>query len=267
MTRHDRGVKLLIEEFGAEVCVTYRAPELDPVGKMATARVRVNRVAEERGGVIPRWPMGLVGREARYAVLSGRPMDQRSASYFRAGIAGVGGDPSEVAWLHAVPYRATIDPSVDELREWRDWCFDSIAAANVTYVLLSGTTAVKCWRGDLTVTHAGLGSHGTGVGIWKVRGRDILVAITLSALAVLRDRLLEQSWHQSLGRWEAIVGEGAGIDALGTRCVAKCGEFVWAYDSGGIPWCRRHWRDDGEVQTRRRLSQSLHNQALEGLEG
>lgn len=247
--------------------MTYTPPAMTGRGEMASARVRVMRGVEKSGA--PLWPGRLVTNEAKFAVLTATPLRDRGLAYAKGTLGAFGVDSGDVAWLSASPLITgdTTTPHLGEMKEWRDWCLDCITAANVEHVLLMGSGAVGCWRSDVQVGGMELGRTGNGIGLWTVRGRQMIIGVTVSPYAVLGDRTLEGAWQRGIGRWGNIVQEREGLHALGVSCVTpRCGEPVWGYDASGVAWCGRHWRDDGAIKTTKRLYQKVVTDQLEGME-
>lgn len=268
------GIKRAIDELGAEILVSYERPELLGVGEMAVRRVRVAEQAVAGGGLRPRWPGGLVTGSARFAVVGGGcDIDDvsvmgtgRGSRMLKATLAGAGVDVSEVAWLSMVPVPAKDAPTKRQVIEWRDWAMDAIEAANCHYVLLVGSTAVKAWRDDVSVEQVWLGAGlgwDTGVGVWRVKSSQRLVAATISPFSVMRDVTMTESWRRGVARWAGIVIDDRGLDALGMRCVVKkCPRDMWAYDGDGVPWCRNHWKPDGQDRTAQKYIDQTKGQGV-----
>lgn len=133
-------------------------------------------------------------------------------------------------------------PTVQELDLWHHWTMQALDAADVDYVLLHGSHALRTWRQDLPVT-----ALAGGLYLWNERW---FVSAIPHTSAVLRPNGLPHSeWLRDIATFVGNVQEGSGFENFGTKCI-DCGHSLYAYDGDGIPYCGEHFEKQYHAQER-----------------
>jgi hypothetical protein len=249
----------LIDTFGADILVNLTPPPERARGHRARLRMMATaevdgcqacglcdhrRPADEIG---PRWPESLT-TAVELIVLTEFPCDKHHRKLIRAALSqSEAVDPDKVAWVSVVGCRPyTVEgklrrPSAKEREACEYNLMESLDAASCPQVLLVGAGAVSAWRKDVRITQMS-----DKVGIW--RDRWVVGAVESPDVVNRQEGATLREWMQSVGRVvEMILGDMAA--GLGDRCMDKrCTEAVDAWDSDGLPWCKRHL----EIKNRKR---------------
>jgi len=270
MNRDERRyIANLIDKFGADVLISMiPAPTHHPVA-VAVARVNVSETVEEcrlcplgstaTCHVPAEWPGRRHRAPARFAVLGeapgpeedarGRPFVGRAGQLLRGALSKGSVNSDDVVYLNTVscfPHEQEVSPrgkvrkvirqpTDAEMLACRRNFLAQLDAANVRYVLICGSTALKAWRKDLRITQC-QGKLGVMLNKW-------FVYPVLHPAAILRGIETVSEWERRIWRFIEIVEGDEGTTALETKCskFGECGERFWMYDKDGLPWCEGHW--------------------------
>lgn len=199
--------------------------------------------------IMPTWSPAKLGPEGRCAVLFPCPTLKdwakgelgwgRGERFLADHLRQCGLPRDRVTWIPIVGC-APADASGQErpITEaerawWRPHVLEYLDAADVRYVLLHGTAAVRAWRPDAKVTES--------AGVWGVMEREWVVMPVPHALATMRpDGLPITEWSRWITQFAQYVTEDGGLTGLGTSCT-KCGSTLFAYDADGLALCEEHF--------------------------
>lgn len=264
-----RAVMRLVNEFDATVLLSMRQHFPRGARERATMRLDIEDRARDRhaidtnGGfdcelcpgiehdpMPPNWSPANLTPQGRCAVLFPAPCAkdlQRGQPGWGPGerlLAGqlrsAGLKPARITWIpmvNCVPVDAQgreRPPDAAELAANWMRVIEYLDAADVRYVLLHGTQAIRAWRPDVKA------SEQSGVqGV--MRHRWFVTPIPHGTAALRPNGIPMTEWSRSVAEFARRVTEDVGLAGLGTQCI-KCRAGLYAYDPDGLALCGKHFK-------------------------